>query len=42
MMDTYWLEGVRGSAGNEKEEMKDDLENEFKDPETQISKMIEE
>ena len=42
MMDTYWLEGIRGSIGNEKPEQKDDFEKEFKDPETQSSKVPKE
>ena len=42
MMDTYWLEGVRGSIGNEKDEQKVGLERELKNDETQSSKMIKE
>jgi len=42
MMDTYWLEGIRGSIGNEKDEQKDDLKNELKNPETQSSEMVKE
>ena len=42
MMDTYWLEGIRGSVANQQDEKKSTLKDEVKDPETETSKIIKE
>ena len=42
MMDTYWLEGIRGSIANQQDEKKSALKDEAKDPETEATKIIKE